>query len=272
MTEQPAIQDDDQRALYEAVPADGDTITNPTLRKKLGWSADDDERYFRARNALEDAGLIVRGRGRGGVVRRLAVSSEAVADGTPVVAESPEAVAESLGRELNLYEPLAKVIRAEWAKDRRIEPLAVEITAQQGRRATGIWARPDIVSIEVRTFAHVPGKYLEVVTFEVKPSDAVTVQAVYEALAHRRAATHAYVLLHVPDKDRGELEPLVAEVAEVARGHGIGVITAADPSDYETWDEREAAQRVEPDPSRLDAFISQQLSDRARRDIALAVR
>src|SRR4051812_22522322 len=88
---------------------------------KLGWSADDD-RYFKARNALEDAGLIARGRGRGGVVRHVAVESEASAEGAPAVAESPEAVAESLSRELDLYEPLARVIAADWARDHRIAP------------------------------------------------------------------------------------------------------------------------------------------------------
>lgn len=36
-------------------------------------------------------------------------------------------------------------------------------------------------------------------TFEVKPSDAIDVTAVYEVLAHLRSATHAYVIFHVPD-------------------------------------------------------------------------
>jgi hypothetical protein len=264
----------DQRALYDIVPSDGSTITNPLLRKKLRWGADaDEDRYFATRNAVEDAGLIARGRGRGGTVRRVLVASEdAVADPRALPAETPEAVAAAMRRELDLYEPLQRIIRAEWAKDHRVRPIAVEITAQQGRRATGMWARPDIVSVEVRTFTHVPGKYIEVVTFEVKPVDAINVLAVYEALAHRRAATHSYVLLHIPDKDRDELEPAVAEIAEVARGHGIGVITVEDPSDYETWEEREAAQRVVPDPGRLDAFIGQQLGESVGREIGLAVR
>jgi FAD/FMN-containing dehydrogenase len=185
---------------------------------------------------------------------------------------TPEGVAEALRRELDLYEPLRKVIGADWAKDHRARPLAVETTALQGRRATGIWARPDIVSVEVRTFEHVPGKFIEVVTFEVKPADAISVQAVYEALAHRSAATHSGVLLHVPDDRRTELEAAIAEVAEVARAHGIGVLVVADPDNYETWEEREAAERVTPDPERLDTFIGQQLSGSARRRISLALR
>jgi FAD/FMN-containing dehydrogenase len=126
--------------------------------------------------------------------------------------------------------------------------------------------------VEVRAFAYVPGKYLEVTTFEVKPSDAITVQAVYEALAHRRAATRSYVLLDVPADRREASESAVAELCEVARAHGIGVVTAEDPANYETWEEREVAVRVEPDPEQLDAFIGRQLSDRARGEIGLALR
>lgn len=143
--------------------------------------------------------------------------------------------------------------------------LAVEVTALQGRRATGgTWSRPDIVSVEVRTFAYVPGKYLEVATFEVKAANAINVQAVYEALAHRRAATHSYVVLHVPAEQAEHLEDAVGDVAEAARAHGIGVITAADPDDYNTWEDREEARRIEPDPERLNTFVATQLSDTAR--------
>lgn len=263
---------DDERALYKVVPEDGSTISNPALRHAVGWRGDEDtDRYFLARDRLEDAGLIARGRGRGGTVRRVS-QDVSVAPEEGGLADTPEEVAESLRRELDLYAPLHRVVAAEWAKDHRANPLSVEITALQGRRATGIWARPDIVTVEVKTFAYVPGKYLEVVTFEVKPSDAISVQAVYEALAHRRAATHSYVLLHVPADRQSELQSGVAEVAEVARAHGIGVVTVEDPSDYETWDERETALRVEPDPDALDVFIGKQLSEHARRRVSLALR
>lgn len=266
----------DARLLYEALPRDGSTISNPALRERVGWHADEhSDRYFSARDELEDLGLILRGRGRGGTVRRTPPAAHeliTVERDQETAEEVADTVADSLRREYDLYEPLRRVISAEWARDRRQRPIAVEVTAFQGRRATGIWARPDIVSVEVRAFAYVPGKYLEVTTFEVKPSDAITVQAVYEALAHRRAATRSYVLLHVPADRRAALEAAVSELCEVARGHGIGVVTAEDPADYETWDEREVAARVEPDPEQLDAFIGRQLSDRAKTQLGLALR
>jgi hypothetical protein len=92
---------------------------------------------------------------------------------------------------------MCEVIAGVWAQDRLQELLAVEITALQGG-ATGIWSRPDIVTAEVRTLQYVPGKHLEITTFEVKSDHAVNVQAVYEALAHRRAATRSYVLFYIP--------------------------------------------------------------------------
>jgi hypothetical protein len=198
-----------------------------------------------------------------------------VADSEPVITvstslpTSPAEVERTIQGELELYEPMRKVIAGEWAKDHRSDPVAVEITAMQGRRATGgTWSRPDITSVEVRTFSYVPGKFLEVVTFEVKPHNAINIQEVYEALAHRRTSTRAYVVLHVPINSATALTSSIADVAAVARGHGVGLVTAEDPADYETWDEREEAQRHEPDPERLDEFISAQLSDTAKKQIS----
>jgi hypothetical protein len=110
----------------------------------------------------------------------------------------------------------------------------------------------------------VPGRFLEVVTFEIKMFSALNIRAVYEALAHRRAATHSYVLAHVPDSEADGLQETVNDVAQVARQHGIGLITAADPGDFQTWDEVVEAQRVDPDPERLNSFIKVQLSDESR--------
>lgn len=259
----------DQQALFVAIPADGMSVSNPTMQKKLGWDSD---RYFQARDALVDLGLIVRGRGRGGVVRRVPVDQSAEERTVAVVVEAnadPATTAATVEavvkNELALYDPMRRVIATDWAKDHRRDPLAVEVTALQGRRSTGgTWSRPDIASVEVRTFAFVPGKYLEVATFEIKAANAINVQAVYEALAHRRSATHSYVLLHVPADQAEQLEENVADVAEAARAHGIGVITAALPGDYNTWEDREEARRVEPDPERLNGFVAKQLSEKTR--------
>ena len=180
------------------------------------------------------------------------------------MAETSEEPVEA--RERDLYEPMRDVIHRDWARDQRIEPLAVEITALQGRRDTGgRYTRPDIVLVELKSYRYIPGKTLEVVTFEIKPRGAIDVTCVYEALAHRRAATRSFVLLHVPNADdpTAGLDAVQAE----AGNHGIGMIVASEPDDYETWITRVDARRVAPDPSQLDDFIHTQLSERARDQI-----
>lgn len=77
------------------------------------------------------------------------------------------------------------------------------------------------------------------------------------ALAHRRAATRAYVWLHAPNSiEQTTEEAIVTE----SKRHGIGVIKASDPVDYETWEELVEAARVEPDPQKLNDFITVQFS------------
>lgn len=275
MADHPALTKD-EAALLAVVPQDGSTIGNARAREALGW---DEERYFPVRNALADRGIVIRGVGRGGSLRRVPadVPTEMVTVTVPVdeaVNTTPDMVEALIRRrEDELYEPMATVLQGAWAKDRRWNLLDVEITARQGRRQTGgTWSRPDIVSVEIKTYEYVPGKFLEVVTYEVKPADAIDVQAVYEALAHRRSSTRAYVILHVPPNSEAALVEAVDNVRQAARMHGIGVVTVAEPSDYSTWDELEKADRFEPDPERLNAFIEQQIGDKLRRKIARALR
>lgn len=94
-----------------------------------------------------------------------------------------EMIEAAITNELSLYPPMRAVIERDWARERRQDLLAVEITALVGRRPDGIWSRPDITTVEVRTFEFVPGKHLDVNTFEIKSHNAVNVQAVYEAVA-----------------------------------------------------------------------------------------
>ncbi|MGB7795113.1 MAG: hypothetical protein WBL53_02460 [Pseudonocardiaceae bacterium] len=263
----------DEQALLEQIPRDGSAVGNRTVQRKLEWR---DSRYWAVRDSLVDKGLVVRGRGRGGSVRITEIENSTdtvtvpVAVGIDSIVGTGDQIESVMRREIELYKPMADVIRQGWARERRASPLAVEVTALQGRRATGgIWSRPDIVSVELKTYAYVPGKYLEVVTFEVKHADAANVQAIYEALAHRRNATHCYVLLYVPkEQSEGWYATIIDDVWAVARSHGIGLIVAAKPDDYETWEELEPAQRVEPDPSRLDEFIATQLSEATKDKVA----
>ena len=170
----------------------------------------------------------------------------------------------------SLYEPAASVLRDRWVKDNRFREYVVEVTANQGKRDTGgKWSRPDITVAGMTTHAYVPGRHFDVATFELKTLEGLDVTSVYEALAHRRAATRAYVLICVPEEAQKNqvVSSLLDQVDDEAKRHGIGFIVAGKIDDYGTWDERVEAVRIEPSPERLDEFIAVQLTVRAKEDI-----
>lgn len=257
-----------EERILSLLPNDGKTRPNQELMATLKLIGDEGkELFWQARDRLVEDGKAVRGRGRGGSTGRVIVDDSDL----PGVGAGDNA--QELGRqsEEDLYEPLLKVLVGDWQSDKGFEYLAVEDTSRAGRRHTGgKWTRPDLVGVEVQVFTYLPVKTLSVHTFEVKPADMIDVTAVYEALAHRRAATHSYVLLHVPDSENppAALEAVIHE----ARRHGIGVVVFSEPSDYATWDERVVADRVEPEPSALNEFMRVQLPDYAQSGIEKAVR
>ncbi len=95
----------------------------------------------------------------------------------------------------------------------------------------------------------------------------IRIKGVYEALAHRRAATRSYLIVHIPINEHfntSEIEKIAAEAGKL----GIGLIVAEDPRDYYTWDFKIDAQRIEPDPFKLNEFIAQQTTDELKEQIA----
>ena len=77
----------DRDALLDQVPAGGEAIGNGRLRERLGWGED---RYLAARDALVTRGVLAKGQGRGGSVRR--VQAAAVRLAPAVVAGTAPAV------------------------------------------------------------------------------------------------------------------------------------------------------------------------------------
>jgi hypothetical protein len=135
-----------------------------------------------------------------------------------------------------------------------------EITASQGRRATGgKWTRPDVIIAAVRTYQFTPGKRLEIITFEVKPNVATAFEGVYEALAHSVFAHRAYLAVNVKEYKDVEEIPDDRITLECER-HGVGYMTFGDPSDYGTFEVVNAARLREPDPFEVDNFIRKQLN------------
>lgn len=254
-------------ALLQKVRDAGGKSGNVSLIRDLAWGEDD---YWAVRDSLVDAGALALGKGKGGSVRLIeavqpAAPAAAAPDAPAVGAGAPQAGAD---KEYVLYEPMAKVLREQWTRDSRFQSSKVEITAKQGKRATGgTWSRPDITVIGYSVFLYLPGRHFEVATFEVKPTDQVTITAVYEALAHRRSATRSFVIYHIPEEQLEKLENELEEICVEAKRQGIGIIVATKPDDYETWDERVEAVRVEPDPNKLNDFIAVQVSEGAKEEI-----
>lgn len=266
--------------LLALISPDGTGTGNTTLIAMLGW---DDDLYWSIRDRLVDRGTLALGRGRGGSVK-LAQPTVAL---VPVTAKPLAAVAAAVTAtvlpvtatvqviggaagvislperpgEDSLYEPLAEVLKEQWVRSKRYDQAIVEITARQGARQTGgRWSRPDLVLATLTTYPYVPGKHFDITTFEVKAYDAIDVTAVYEALAHLRTATRAYVVLWVPDELAASLEQALEVVTEEADRHGVGVLVVGKPGAYDTWDERVSARRREPDPEKLNDFLAKQVS------------
>lgn len=251
----------------------GGSASNIALQRALNW---EENEYWPIRDRLVDLGSLRRYRARGGAVTLVPpsqpIQSTQIEPQQPVVQHSAALNVPLNGStERDLYEPVAAVLRGQWARDSRFRHQIVEITASQGRRNTGgTWTRPDIVVAALRIFPFLPGKFFDLITFEIKPTWAVNVTAVYEALAHRRAATQSYVWLHCQGGDQ-EKEALTG-IKEEAERHGIGVIVATDPADYDTWDTIAEPARVEPDPETLNEFIALQVTDGAKEELAAWVR
>jgi len=256
---------DQEKELIEKVAEDGTSVGNVTLIRELKWP---ESQFWDVRNKLLEKGLLRTGRGRGGSVRRIvaATSQSGSQAGGSVILPSEivrlnEEAKIAQSSESALYNPVAGVLREKWTKDYRVDDFVLDITAKQGRRDTGgTWSRPDIVMVSVGTLPFVPGKHLDVITFEIKPSTQLDVTSVYEALAHLRAATRAFVFLHVTADMRNDAESALENIFEECNRHGIGLIVAEIPADYSTWDLRVEAIRRETDPVRLNDFIAQQLS------------
>ncbi len=238
---------------------------NVTLQKELGWNTD---QYWAIRDRLIDSGHLQLGRGRGGSVSLVAPAdlANSTTEAPLVAGVERQALAEG-----ELYGPVSEVLRKDWARDMRFRSHVVEITARQGRRDTGgTWTRPDIVVAALRVFPHVPSKFFDLITFELKSLDGISVTSVFEALSHRRAATQAYVWLHCPPEEahKEDISIVLERIIDECRRHGVGLIVASDPAEYSSWDVQLRAVRVEPDPEFLNEFIAQQLSALARDELA----
>jgi len=247
----------DKNILFDKIPSDGTPVGNVTLRSQLKW---DDEKYWNVRNELLEEGMIGLGRGKGGSVFRLKEVSETVSKVEPKLARYK--------RERDLYPPFKKVIEEKFTRDMNLKNFVCEITGYQGRRYTGgKWTRPDVILISVTTYPYVPGKVMDIITFEVKLAKSFEITGVFETAAHSRFATKSYYCVHLPngwDDNSPEFDRIKSECDRF----GIGLMHFEEPKNYDTYEVLVEPTRRNPDPSEMDSFISTQMGDEAKKKLS----
>ncbi len=241
--------------LFELAPKDGTSKGNVSLLTELKDKAKKDlslditdEDYWEVRNDLIAQGKVEKGRGRGGSVYRV----------EDVQAKEPKARKQKV-KESDLYAMVSQYIEKTWVKDNEITQFVLEKTASQGKRRTGgKWTRPDYALIAVKLFPYIPGKVLELISFEVKPEDDYRIEGVFETAAHSRFSNKSYLLIHSPNgvPDTEEFERVERE----CKRFGLGLITFSDPQDWNTYETRQEAERKNPDPADVNSFISTQVT------------
>jgi hypothetical protein len=176
-----------QKRLNEflvALEQAGGSSGNVSLRQSLNW---DEDFYWRVQGRLIENGQIVPGRGKGGSVRLTKAEAESASQTAADLIDSRLNSQSEVIRERRLYEPLKESLKT-WINKFGFDQVLVEETHSRGGKNTGgTFTRPDITAAGVRRYMYLP-KHLEIVTFEIKPSDAVGIMGVLEAIAHREAA------------------------------------------------------------------------------------
>jgi hypothetical protein len=184
----------DAAMLLAAIPSDGSTVGNYSLRSQLDL---DDETYAEAKGELRTAGLIKIGVGYGGTVARVSAIPGAG------VAEKPSP-AGLVRLENELYEPFAEWLRSSLAdQDLAFAEARITATPKGYKAGGGKWSRPDVTAVHVFRYDWLPEITVEVSSYEIKRApDARKLESVYEAAAHGRWAHRASLVVeHAEDAD-----------------------------------------------------------------------
>ncbi|MFZ2050952.1 MAG: hypothetical protein WAU69_08500 [Solirubrobacteraceae bacterium] len=197
--------------LLNALPADGSTAGNLSLRSKLDF---DDETYKRAKRELLDAERVIRGVGYGGTLAKAGVRASE--------AEPKPSGPGLVGREDELYAPFVEWLESSFEDQELAFARAKDTSTGRGRsRATGRWSRPDVTAVQVLSYEWLPEIRVEVSSYEIKRAkDAANLESVYEAAAHGRWAHRcSLVLEQLAD------ESIDPSIADEVRRFKLGLYT-----------------------------------------------
>ena len=194
--------------LLEALPADGSSVGNYSLRSQLDL---DDETYTKAKRELRDHNLITVGVGYGGTIARSTVEADAT--------EAPE-TSRVVSKESELYKPFRDWLKSSLA-DQLINFYEVQVTATAKgfKKGGGKWSRPDITAVQVLKYDLLPEIAVEISTYEIKRAvDAGKLESVYEAAAHGRWAHRVSLVIEKAEEMFVIAQPILDEVRRFRLG------------------------------------------------------
>lgn len=192
--------------LLAALPADGSPVGGLRLRSSLDL---DNETYGRARGELDAAGLVIRGRGRGGSIARASAKAE----------QTPTSRRRLVAKESDLYDPFVEWLSAELAGQPGFAHAKKTASAKGWASGSGKWSRPDATAVQVTTYEWLAEVTVEVYSYEIKRAgDAQKLESVYEAAAHGRWAHRASLVVEL-NPDAGALpDALLDEIRRFRLG------------------------------------------------------
>jgi hypothetical protein len=259
MTENPATEQtpeaSDEEALLNKLSSNEfkGEANNGSLRSALNW---DPLRYWSVRNRLLENGRVQKAHGGPGGKTILAPTIESTAPQQSEGTSASDTSASPLyPNEPDLYDPMLLQIDSNWSRDEGYDSRITRKTAMSGSRNTGgKWTRPDISVVAIQKFKFLRDPVFDVISFEIKPIWQITVEGVFEALAHRQYTTRAYTIFHTSVSNFNS-QPEANRIIALAEQHGVGIILAENPADYDSWVEQAKARRWSPDPADLNEFI-----------------
>lgn len=237
--------------LLLILPLDGSQVPNDTARILLGQAVEEPiagETYFNVVELLERRGEIRRGRGRGGAVRRARPGAEE----PPLRREPPL-------QEFQLMPSLQRFLELRFWRRLHLPEDAywTVIDTSTGGAQNGQWRRGDFTGVAIAPRSVLPGKDVELYTFELKAAEAGNVAAVHEAQAQTRGSHYGFLVWHVPDRHNVRFR--FDAVEQECQKLGVGLIVFSDPQDLDSWERKMPAARQPTNDAEIDEFLRTRL-------------
>jgi hypothetical protein len=160
-------------------------------------------------------------------------------------------------KEDDYYQFLEEGISVLFSKIKKVdgEISKTQITARTDSKIAGKWTRPDIVAVSKKKYPYIPDYEFDIMTFEVKRPEDVNVLAVFEALAHRSAASLSYVVFPVADSRFLKPNDVDQRILSECAKHGIGIICVNNIEDVASLVTVLEAERAVLDRARGSDFL-----------------